>query len=71
MNNTMGAFFGMAKGVIILIISVWFISILPLQRWTNKINKNSKLIKYSHIIRVSIISFFNLEDPRFLKRVLY
>ena len=62
-NHTMGAFFGMAKGVIILIISVWFISILPLQKWTNKINENSKFVNYSHIIRTSIISFFNWEDP--------
>ena len=63
MNHTMGFFFGIIKGATLLIILVWFISILPLQKWTNIINKNSKLITYSNQVRTSVISFFNLEDP--------
>ena len=63
MNYSLGFFFGMFKGVVILITFVWFVSILPLQKWTNIINKNSRLITYSDQIRVSVVSFFNWEDP--------
>jgi uncharacterized membrane protein required for colicin V production len=63
MNHTMGFFFGMVKGSTLLIAFVWFISILPLQKWNTIINENSKLITYSNQIRLSVISFFNWEDP--------
>jgi len=63
MNHTMGFFFGMVKGAIVLISFVWFMSILPLQKWNTIINENSKLIIYSNQIRLSVISFFNWEDP--------
>ena len=66
MNHTMGFFFGMVKGAIVLISFVWFMSILPLQKWNTIINENSKLIIYSNQIRLSVISFFNWEDPIFL-----
>ena len=62
-NHTMGFFFGMVKGAIVLISFVWFMSILPLQKWNTIINENSKLIIYSNQIRLSVISFFNWEDP--------
>jgi len=63
MNHTMGFFFGMVKGVTILISFVWFISILPLQKWNNVINENSNFVNYTNQIRVSVISFFNWDDP--------
>ncbi len=63
MNHTMGFFFGMVKGAIVLISFVWFMSILPLQKWNTIINNNSKIIIYSNQIRLSVISFFNWEDP--------
>ncbi len=63
MNHTMGFFFGMVKGAILLISFVWFMSILPLQKWNTIINENSKFIIYSNQIRLSVISFFNWEDP--------
>ena len=59
MNHTMGFLFGMVKGVILLISFVWFISILPLQKWNNVINENSNFVMYSNQIRLSVISFFN------------
>ena len=63
MNHTMGFFFGMFKGATLLISFVWFISILPLQKWNNVINENSNFVMHSNQIRLSIISFFNWEDP--------
>ena len=63
MNHTMGFIFGMLKGATILISFVWLISILPLQKWNTVINENSNLAIYSNEIRLSVISFFNWEDP--------
>ena len=63
MNHTMGLFFGMVKGATLLISLVWFISILPLQKWNTIINENSNFVIYSNEIRLSVISFFNWEDP--------
>ena len=63
MNHIMGSLFGMIKGGISLIIFFWFISILPLQKWTNIMNETSKLINYSNVVRTSVISFFNWDDP--------
>ena len=63
MNHTMGFFLGIVKGATLLITFVWFVSILPLQKWNNIINENSKLITYSNQIRISVISFFNWDDP--------
>ena len=63
MNHTMGFIFGMLKGATILISFVWFISVLPLQKWNTVINENSNLAIYSIEIRSSVISFFNWEDP--------
>ena len=55
MNHTMGFFFGMVKGATLLISFVWFISILPLQKWNNVINENSNFVMYSNQIRLSVI----------------
>ena len=63
MNHTMGFIFGMLKGATLLISFVWLISILPLQKWNTIINENSNLAIYSNEIRLSVISFFNWEDP--------
>ena len=62
-NHILGFTFGILKGTIILISLFWFVSILPLQKWTKIINENSMLISYSNDFRISIISFFNWEDP--------
>ena len=63
MNHIMGSFFGMIKGCISIIIFLWFISILPLQKWTNIIKETSELLYYSNAVRTSVISFFNWDDP--------
>ena len=62
-NHTLGFIFGLFKGIVVLISFVWFISILPLQKWTNIINDNSRFAYYSNNIRIGIVSFFNWEDP--------
>ena len=63
MNHTLGFFLGIVKGATILISFIWFISILPLQKWNTVITENSNFVIYSNQIRVSVISFFNWEDP--------
>ena len=47
MNHIMGSLFGMIKGGISLMIFLWLISILPLQKWTNVMSETSNLINYS------------------------
>ena len=63
MNHLMGSLFGMIKATISLIIFFWFVSILPLQKWTSIMKETSILIKYSDVVRKSVISFFNWDDP--------
>ena len=63
MNHTMGFIFGMLKGATLLISFFWLISILPLQKWNTVINENSNFVIYSNQFRLSVISFFNWEDP--------
>tara|TARA_B100001248_G_C27141086_1_gene344605 strand:- start:114 stop:641 length:528 start_codon:yes stop_codon:yes gene_type:complete len=63
MNHLMGFLFGSIKGSISLILFLWFVSILPPQKWTNIIKETSELIDYSNLVRTSVISFFNWEDP--------
>ncbi len=63
MNHTMGFLFGMVKGATLLIAFFWFMSILPLHKWNNIINENSRFITYSNQVRFSVVSFFNWEDP--------
>ncbi len=62
-NHFLGFIFGLFKGLVVLASLVWFISILPLHKWTNIINDNSRFAYYSNNIRIGIVSFFNWEDP--------
>jgi len=62
-NRTLGLFFGATKGVSLIIVIVWVIAILPLQKWSTYIEKNSSLANQGNILRVQIVSFFNWEDP--------
>tara|TARA_B110000003_G_C16650600_1_gene533964 strand:- start:4787 stop:5314 length:528 start_codon:yes stop_codon:yes gene_type:complete len=63
MNRLLGLFFGALKGVGIMIVFVWIIAILPLEKWTAFINQNSRLAIIGNKLRVSTVIFFNWEDP--------
>ena len=63
MNRSLGFIFGSIKGGFILIVFIWFIAILPLKKWTIFIEQNSRLAQKGNLFRISIVSFFNWDDP--------
>ena len=46
-----------------MMVFVWFMAILPLQKWSDIIAANSKLAQKSNQIRIAMVEFFNWEDP--------
>lgn len=62
-NRSLGFLFGTVKGVFIIITFTWFLSVLPLKNWNAIIVKNSMIAQKCNLFRISLIEFFNLEDP--------
>ena len=62
-NNLLGLFFGMLKGFCIITVFMWVLIILPLDKWTNIIEQNSKIFHAATSFRNNIVSFFGWEDP--------
>ena len=63
MNQSLGFTFGAFKGFFIIMTILWFIALLPKQKWTSFMGKKSNILIISHQFRISIISFFNWDDP--------
>ena len=51
------------KGYCIIAVFIWVLIILPLDKWTNIIEQNSKIVHTTNGFRINIISFFGWEDP--------
>ena len=62
-NHLLGLFFGMLKGFCIITVFIWVLIILPLDKWTNIIEQNSKIFHTATSFRNNIVSFFGWEDP--------
>jgi len=63
MNRSLGFTFGSFKGFFIVMLFVWFIALLPLMKWTLFIENNSRVSRFSNQFRLSMVSFFNWDDP--------
>ena len=63
MNQSLGFTFGAFKGFFIIMTILWFIALLPKQEWTSFIGKKSNISKISNQFRISLVSFFNWDDP--------
>ena len=63
MNQSLGVTFGSFKGFFIIMSIVWFIALLPKQKWASFMEKNSKISRISNQFRSSMVSFFNWDDP--------
>ncbi|MEL1230560.1 MAG: CvpA family protein [Candidatus Neomarinimicrobiota bacterium] len=63
MNQSLGFTFGAFKGLFIIMTILWFIELLPKQEWTSFMGKKSNISKISNQFRISIVSFFNWDDP--------
>ena len=62
MNKFLGIIFGAIKGFSIIIVFVWFITLLPLAKWNNFIENNSRFSLISKQIKMIIIATFNWDD---------
>ena len=62
-NHLLGLFFGMLKGFCIITVFIWVLIILPLDKWTNIIEQNSKIFHAATNFRTTIVIFFGWEDP--------
>lgn len=62
MNKSLGAVFGSLKGIIIIMMLIWFISILPLNRWNSYISKYSRFAKCSHNTKLALVEFFHWDE---------
>ena len=62
-NNLLGFLFGVLKGFFIITVFVWILIILPIDKWTNIIEQNSRVFQISTKFRINIVSFFGWEDP--------
>ena len=63
MNQSLGFTFGAFKGFFIIMTILWFIALLPKQEWTSIMDKKSNISKISNQFRISLVSFFNWDDP--------
>ena len=63
MNQSLGFIFGAIKWLFIIMTILWFIALLPKQKWTTFIGEKSSISIISDQFRISIISFFNWDDP--------
>ena len=63
MNQSLGFTFGAFKGFFIIMTILWFIALLPKQKWTSFMDKKSNILIISNQFRISIVSFFNWDDP--------
>ena len=62
MNKSLGAVFGLLKGIIIITMLIWFVLILPLDKWNSYISKYSILAKYSYNIKLRVVEFFHWDE---------
>ena len=63
MNQSLGFIFGAFKGLFIIMTILWFIALLPKQKWTSFMGKKSNISIISNKFRISRVSFFNWDDP--------
>ena len=61
-NKILGFVFGSLKGLVVFTVFIWLIDLLPLDKWSYHIQKNSKLAQHSTKYRKNVVSFFSWEE---------
>tara|TARA_Y100001954_G_C15622634_1_gene508598 strand:+ start:154 stop:681 length:528 start_codon:yes stop_codon:yes gene_type:complete len=61
-NKILGFVFGSLKGLVVFTVFIWLIDLLPLDKWSYYIQKNSKLAQHSTNYRKNVVSFFSWEE---------
>ena len=62
-NSILGFLFGMLKGYCIITVFIWALIILPLDGWTNIVERKSRIFQTNNHFRNSMVNFFGWEDP--------
>jgi len=62
-NDSFGFIFGALKGFMMVIVFVWLLALLPMERWTDIIERNSIIARMGNKMRVEIVELFGWDDP--------
>ena len=62
-NDSFGFIFGAVKGLIMVIVFVWLLALLPMEKWTDIIQRNSAIARTGNRMRIVIVEFFGWDDP--------
>lgn len=63
MNRFMGSFFGLAKGVLIVMVLLWLVELLPHRKTDIIVQKESHFATRLNTMRTRIVTTFNWTDP--------
>ena len=62
-NQALGFVIGVIKGIIPIILILWVFELLPVQRWTEVLYRESRIANIAKTIRDINVDYFGLEDP--------
>ena len=62
-NDSFGFIFGAVKGLMMVIVFVWLLALLPMEKWTDIIQRNSAIARTGNRMRIVIVEFFGWDDP--------
>lgn len=62
-NRLMGSFFGLTKGLLLVLVIFWVMELLPQGNITTILQKESRLAPRLKSVRQNIINIFNLDNP--------
>ena len=62
-NQLLGFVIGVVKGIIPIILILWVFELLPIQRWTEVLYRESRIANIAKTIRDKNVEYFGLENP--------
>jgi uncharacterized membrane protein required for colicin V production len=62
-NQSSGFIFGAFKAIVILIIVIWFVELIPVQKWSLTLYNQSSMARTLTGVRNTTVSLFGWDDP--------
>jgi uncharacterized membrane protein required for colicin V production len=62
-NQSSGFIFGAFKAIVILIIVIWFVELIPVQKWSLTLYNQSSMVRTLTGVRNTTVSLFGWDDP--------
>ena len=62
-NQSSGFIFGAFKAIVILIIVIWFVELIPVQKWSLTLYNQSSMARTLTRVRNTTVSLFGWDDP--------